>query len=129
MNYVLLSITDLASKTKMNISDSISLGLSTTALGMGIVFAVLIILWLVLSLFGSAAKNSGKTKEITDESKPEEAENVPAPFVPDSTNDDSELVAAISAAIALYLDQPAGSFRVVSFKRVNTKQAWNNKQI
>lgn len=94
--------------------------------GMGMVFLVLAILWIVLMIFKKVFYKEPKTTA----KKVEE----PAPAAPVSAapaNDDA-LVAAITAAVAAYIDsdpalssQFAGGFRVVSFKKKNGKTSWN----
>ncbi len=98
------------------LSERLMMGLQTALLGMGVIFTVLIILWAVLSVFklvfykGKAEKKAEPTPApITVES---------APIVePAAVQNDEELVAAITAAIAVMLDVPQTSFRVVSFRR------------
>lgn len=101
-----------------------------TLLGMLMVFSVLAILWGVLAVFKLVF--AGKTPK---EKKPEPVKSAPAPKVQAAPavvqNDDAELVAIITAAIAAYRQNEGaevsdGSFRVVSFKRAGTR-AWNSK--
>ena len=101
-----------------------------TLLGMGMVFAVLGLLWGVLAIFKLAFVKKEKTpaKKMTEEpiAPVELSESVEAP-VPEET-DEKELIAVLSAAIAAYREAEcgvAGGFRVVSFKRANGPRAWN----
>lgn len=94
--------------------------------GMGMVFLVLAVLWLVLLVF---KKIFYKEPKDTAKKAEEPAPAAPAPVAP--ANDDA-LVAAITAAVAAYIDsdpalssQFAGGFRVVSFKKKNGKTSWN----
>ena len=87
-------------------------------IGMSVVFSVLLILWGALELFHVVVtklpaaienkrgkKNAPAPAEVVAEAVPEE--------------DDSETVAVIAAAIAAASEEnPAGSFRVVSFRRI-----------
>ena len=104
-------------------------GLGNLALGMIIVFSVLTILWLVVELVGklfakSDAKAAAKKK----------TEAVSAPVVEEAPvvaeDNDEELVAAITAAVALCLEAENGGeapqFKVVSFRKTYSKQSWNN---
>ena len=94
--------------------------------GLGMVFLVLAILWLVLLIFKKIFYKdpaAAKTKKVE--------EPAPAP-APAPANDDA-LVAAITAAVAAYIEsdpalssQFAGGFRVVSFKKKNGKTSWNH---
>lgn len=101
--------------------------------GIVMVFVVLTVLMLALKImerFFVGAKNE-KPKKIE---KPTETE---APIVatsPETTTEtnDGALVAAITAAISVVLASEQGEtsvsgFRVVSFKRVGGKSAWNVK--
>ncbi|MBQ8551306.1 MAG: OadG family protein [Clostridia bacterium] len=105
-------------------TDKIMYGLQTTLLGMGVVFAVLIILWAVLGVFKLVFFKSDTKGEKASAPAP-----APAPAAvsePELTPiynepDDAELVAVITAAIASMMDQPQTSFRVVSFRRTAKK--------
>lgn len=95
----------------------------TTLLGMVAVFAVLTIIMLVVMLMG---KIFGK------EAAPKAAEATPAPIeeVTETASDEEEIAAAIIAAISAYRANEEGStgaFRVVSFRKANTKSSWTNK--
>lgn len=110
-------------------------------IGMGTVFLVLCILWGVISIFGAVAKARAKRER---ERIMEEVRNSPAPndakasrtaapenalsSEPEPEADDGALIAVITAAIEAYRaaeGAPAGSYRVVSFKRKNTRKSWN----
>ena len=113
-------------------ASSLSLGIETALLGMGIVFSVLILIWIILAIFGKIATAGSKPKKEKPAPAPKAAPApAPAPAAPvapaPAASDDSELVAAITAAVSLCMDMPVGSFRVVSFRKTNTKQAWNKK--
>ena len=102
-----------------------------TLLGIGMVFSVLSILWVILLLFKLIFTAKPKAQ------KAPKTENKPQPVavpeaVPAKEADDAELVAIITAAVAAYMadegvEAPDGSFRVVSFKRVQSGRAWNSK--
>ena len=93
--------------------------------GLGMVFLVLAVLWLVLLIFKKVFYKDPATAK-----KAEEA--APATPAPPPTGDDA-LVAAITAAVAAYIEsdpalssQFAEGFRVVSFKKKNGKASWNH---
>lgn len=100
-------------------------------LGMVMVFAVLAILWLVLTLFKvifaeRAPKAENKIEPVS------EVKDIPA--VEPDTRDETELVAVITAAVAAYMSEEKGEavdtngFRVVSFRRTNAAgRSWNEK--
>lgn len=115
-------LTDTFDPTKaMEYAEAIPYGLKTTLLGMGVIFAVLIILWAVLSVFKLVFYKGGKEEFV--EAVPVPTPTVaPAPVsVAPTATDDAELIAAITAAIAVVMDAPETSFRVVSFRRTAKK--------
>lgn len=97
--------------------------------GMGMVFLVLAILWLVLLIFKKVFYKDPNAAKKAAEPAPA---STPAPVASAPANDDA-LVAAITAAVATYIEsdpalssQFAGGFRVVSFKKKNGKTSWNH---
>ncbi len=95
--------------------------------GVGMVFLVLAILWMVLLIFKKVFYKDPAKQEKKEEAIAEAPAPVAAPA------DDGALVAAITAAVAAYIDsdpalssQFAGGFRVVSFKKKNGKTSWNH---
>lgn len=99
--------------------------------GMGMVFAVLIVLWVVLTVFKLIfAKPEPKEKaEPTAKAAPVAA---PEPVAVKEQTDDTELIAILTAAIVAYEagngnEVAPGGFRVVSFRRANGGKAWNSK--
>ena len=100
-------------------ADKFAYGGQMLLIGMSVVFAVLLILWGSLELFHLAVTKlpaAMEKKRAKTEPAPEIADAVPE-TVPDE--DETELIAVFAAAIAAASeDNPAGSFRVVSFRRV-----------
>ncbi len=125
MNTKLLMLAaDASAFENMTFADRVSEALRVSLLGIGMVFAVLAILWLVLEVFRYVfydLPNKGKR----DEKKPEKsakAEPAPAPVVTEvAATDDGEIVAAITAALCVMLDKPATGFKVVSFRKTGTR--------
>lgn len=116
--------------------------LQMTLIGMGMIFAVLGILWGALAIFKLIfARNEGEKKEkATLESKAEKESKpvtVEAPTaaptpVAAASPDDAELIAVLTAAIAAYEAEQGrcvsvGDFRVVSYRRANGGRSWNSK--
>ena len=106
--------------------------------GMGTVFLVLAFLWGVIAIFGAVAKLAEKRErerimgEVRNSPAPNDAKKpVPAPETPpveEEEEDSGALIAVITAAIEAYRSAeglPAGSYRVVSFRKKNTKKSWN----
>ena len=105
-------------------------------LGMGMIFAVLGVLWGVLAIFKLVFARSANTdKKDAPVSKAEETV-VSAPVVASApvaaANDDAELVALLTAAIVAYEaeNNPNATpvnFRVLSYRRTNGGRSWNAK--
>lgn len=118
---------------ELSSSERLSTGLTVLALGMATVFVVLAILWVVLLLFRVV---------FYREKKPEPKKSAPAPApaaapeptpaaVPAETEDNGALIAAITAAIAMYTEGDeafASGFRVVSFRRAEHASPWNKSK-
>ena len=138
MKMISIALSALTTAEKFSLSGEMLLR------GMGTVFMVLIILFIVLKIFGSvfageetkAAKQSEAARAPKKEA-PKKAEPKPAPApaaAPVQTpapapaaQDDRELIAVITAAIAAYQSasgQPNLPFRVVSFTRKNNASGW-----
>lgn len=100
--------------TTKGFSETLLFGLQMVLIGMATVFAVLILLWIALTLFKVFFHDIAKTKK---ESK---TENTPTPVAAPLVNStsDEEIVAVIAAAIAMAESESNGiKFRVVSFNR------------
>ena len=112
-------------------SERLALAGEMLLVGVGMVFAVLAVLWIVLTMFKFVFAKPEK-KAAPAPQKVEVTEPVAeAPAVEEAT-DDGELIAVITAAVAAYIasedPQVAQSgFRVVSFRRANGGRAWNSK--
>ena len=85
-------------------------------IGMSVVFSVLLILWGALELFHLIVT---KLPAALEKKRAKQTEAPTEPVAEIAEDDDSETVAVIAAAIAAASEEnPAGSFRVVSFRRV-----------
>lgn len=91
--------------------------------GMGMVFLVLAVLWIVLLIFKKVFYKSTKPENKSVPKPAETPTPVAAPVSVTPATDDGALIAAITAAVSAYIDsdpalksQFAGGFRVVSFK-------------
>ncbi len=110
----------------------ISYALRMTLMGLGMVFAVLALLWAVLAIFKLVFVGKEPKAPKAPKKKPEPAP-APAPVAPIPVGTDPAVVAAITAAIAEMIasdpalaEQYAGGFRVVEFKRKSGKTSWNH---
>lgn len=128
--YALNAVAD--TKYEMFSSEALAKAAEVTLLGMGMVFAVLSILWFALAIFKKIfAKDSDKGEAAKE---PKVVEVSPAPVI-EKVADDGELIAVLTAAIAAYRSTEEGltgesvnGFRVVSFKRATKGRAWNSNK-
>ena len=107
--------------TVWSTNDLIMTGLAYTVMGMIVVFMILIIIMFCIK---AMALFSGEKKEKTQESKKAEAAPAPAAAAAVKTEDDSEIVAVITAAIASMMGESATGFRIRSYRRVQDDE-WN----
>ncbi len=92
--------------------ENLLLGVEVVLIGLGTVFAVLLLIWGCLALF--KVFFAGAKKETASDKIAAPAPVASAPVV--SNND--EIIAVIAAAIAAAeADCPGGKFRVVSFRK------------
>ena len=129
------AVADYSGKYEMFSSDAWAFAGQVTAIGMGMIFAVLALLWGILSIFNLVfgAKKAPKAAKVE---APKAAKvEAPAPVAeptPAESSDDA-LIAVIAAAVAAYRAdenggvEPDGSFRVVSFRRIGGGRSWNAK--
>lgn len=119
----IVNIGDLSPLDSMTLSDRVTVSLQTSLLGLGTVFAVLALLWGALVLFRVVFAGIEKKSANAADEAPAAAVPTPVEVVPNAAevSDDSEVVAAITAAISVMLDKPATSFRVVSFRRSGSR--------
>lgn len=111
----------------MTISEALLEGLSTTVVGLSIVFAVLIILMIVLMLFEKIFYKPQKPAEVKkpEPAKQEAVKAAEAPAAGDNA-DDEELIAVLTAAVAASLNTSTYNLRIKSYRRVNNNApAWN----
>ncbi len=104
-------------------SERLSMAGLTIVQGMGMVFLVLAILWMVLLIFKKIFYKDPAKAEKKSAPEAPVAAPAPAPVQAVPATDDGALIAAITAAVAAYIEsdpalssQFASGFRVVSFK-------------
>ena len=107
--------------------DSMARAGLNTLIGMGVVFAVLILISFIISLFGYIPKIQAafSKKASTSAPKAAPAPAAPAPVVEEVVDysDDLELVAVIAAAIAAYEGETStDGFVVRSIRKVNKRR-------
>lgn len=110
----------------MSLNEAISEGLLVTAVGLIIVFAVLAILMVALNIMKVIFYKPTKAAEpAKKEVKPVEAAPVQQ-SVSQSKQDDCEIIAVLTAAIAASLNTSTYNLKIKSYKRVGTNSpAWN----
>lgn len=120
--------------TSLTMAERFSLSGEMLLRGMGTVFMVLIILFVILKIFGAvfggATKEKPQSAPAPKAAKAEAPAPAPAPAPVQTAapaQDDSQLIAVITAAIAAYQSEagkPNLPFRVVSFTRKNNASGW-----
>lgn len=98
--------------------------LMNTLIGMGTVFAVLILISLIISCFTLISRFESKQKK--EEPAPAAAPVVEQPAVEEELSDDTELVAVIAAAVAAYEGSASTDGFVVRSIRKSNKSKWQN---
>ena len=111
MNNFMLEIKDPTSK--LSFLDALSEGGQIVLIGMGAIFAVLGIIWAVLTVFKMVFTN------VNTNPKPAVIKEEPVAAPSTVYTADAEIVAVIAAAIAMAESESDSGmkFRVVSFKR------------
>jgi len=102
-------------------------GLVTTLLGMGITFVALYLLQLLIGLF---EKIGGAEEVQPAATKKKVAEAIAKPAVRPASQSDGELVAAITAALALMLETSASGIVIRGIRRIeDATPAWGRAGI
>ncbi len=115
--YVVLATID---ETPGYITDlTLETGISTTVIGMGVVFLVLIALYVLFK--GISALDTAQSKKEPKEKKTKKSKAAAV----DATADlDTQTVAAIVAAVEVYCGKPAQQLRFTAIRRNNN--AWQS---
>lgn len=101
--------------------ENITQGAVVAVIGICTVFTVLAILWGVLELMRVIF--TAKSKKTA---KPAPAAATVAPVAPSApAEDDSELIAVLTAAIAASLNQSTYNLKIKSYRRVDSAPVWN----
>lgn len=111
----------------MSLSEAILIGLQTAVVGLSIVFSVLLILMLVLKIFEKIFYKEKKTVQ-PEENKAEKITPVPEQPVSQvaEKEDEEELIAVLTAAIAASLNTSTYNLKIKSYRRISDNtSAWN----
>ena len=105
------------------LGEKLAIGTEVALMGIAIVFFVLAILWGCLEIFRIIFYEIPKKKEEQRKAEPASTPAVVQTEVEETVSeseaeqDEGEVLAAITAAIALMTEKRPGTFRVVSFRR------------
>ena len=94
-------------------------GLSTTLIGMLIVFFGLLVLIMCITVMHKVMTGGQKKKELPAQEAPVIQTPAPEPVIEEPEEDDSELIAVISAAIAAVWDNQESGFVVRRVRRIS----------
>ncbi len=108
----------------VTLSDAFSAGGMTTVVGLSIVFGVLLVLMIVLYLFKVIFyKDPNKAKK---EVKVETPVEKPVEVMAEVTEDEDELIAVLTAAVAASLNTSTYNLNIKSYRRIDSaRPAWN----
>ena len=106
---------------ELTFAEIMSEGASTLVIGMGTVFAVLIVLWAAIALMGRVIgaankKSAPAVPKAAPAPVPAPAPVAPAPVVSDAIS--PEVIAAISAAITEDMGTDLSGIRILSVKKL-----------
>lgn len=105
-------------------------GLAVTVIGMIIVFAVLILLWAILEgmrfvFYRPNEKPTASNNAVNSDSQPAQQNNINNEHDIEDEDED-ELIAVLTAAIAASLNQSTYNLKIKSFRRIGqTSPVWN----
>jgi sodium pump decarboxylase gamma subunit len=110
---------------QMTAGEKLSAALQVTVLGLGITFAVLILLWAIIAFMHKVTYRPEEKKN--DLAVTTNSVAPVAPVAQAAAGEDEELIAVITAAIAASLQKPLHSIIVKNIKRVpQNNLAWAN---
>lgn len=117
-------LVSITTNVKYSTGEILFKALMNTLIGMGTVFAVLILISLIISCFSLISKFEKKQKK--EEPAPAAAPVVQQIAAKEELSDDTELVAVIAAAIAAYEGAASTDGFVVRSIRKSNKSKWQN---
>lgn len=112
-----MNVEDINLDKVYTLGETMTKAAMNTAMGMGTVFVMLIIISLIISCFTLVNKAQKKAEDKKAANTPAPAATAAAPVVADPQTDDLELVAVIAAAIAAATGSSTDDFVVRSIKR------------
>lgn len=110
---------------EITFAEQIGWGLKIAAIGMGVVFSALVLVALAISIFRIDFKRNKKNEKQENKAENVAVAQVPVPVAEDTIS--PEVIAAISAAVAVVLD---GSYRITKVQHhKSNSSAWKNQGI
>ncbi|MFR3797731.1 MAG: OadG family protein [Christensenellales bacterium] len=106
-----------------NLGNNLGFGLTVTLIGIAIVFLGLTILIGLIKLMEKATANLGKGGKKAKKQAEAPSRRLPRPWWRSAVADDSELIAVISAAVAMMMED-GSAFTVRRVRRVQNAPAW-----
>ena len=112
----------------LSVSDKLYAGLITTILGMGITFTALIVLQFVIGWMDKILNNSSRKLQPAAVQVPAQSTAAEAPAAPEQ--DDKEIIAVITATIAMQLKTSVDNIVIRNIEKVEDRSpAWNRAGI
>lgn len=109
----------------LSFGDKMTAGLITTVLGMGITFSALVILLFIITWMNKLLNKTAAPVNVT----PPQKTGV-APPAPSKSENDNEIVAAITTAIAMSLKTSASNIVIRNIEKIdNSSPQWNKAGI
>ncbi|MFT5726333.1 MAG: sodium pump decarboxylase gamma subunit [Desulforhopalus sp.] len=113
----------------LSFGDKISAGLITTVLGMGITFSALVILLFIITGMNKFLSKTPTPSAAPAKAQPHKQSSV-TPHTQSKTENDNEIVAAITTAIAMSLKTSASNIVIRNIERIdNRSPQWNKAGI
>jgi sodium pump decarboxylase gamma subunit len=123
---LLATFSDPSTIKSLTASQRLMAGLVTTLLGMGITFVALVVLLFITSLFDKLSA----LEKTQSESPQRTAPTAKKKDIKPEPKSDEELVAAITAAIAITLNTPANDIIVRNIRKIeDSTPAWSKAGI
>lgn len=115
----------------MTISQALGEGVQTAVIGLSTVFAVLIVLMIVISIMKAIFYKAPEKRKVISDAADALAKAVDElPAVEEEPQDEEELIAVITAAIAASLNTSTYHLHIRSLRRIDNKQPeWNRAGI
>jgi Na+-transporting methylmalonyl-CoA/oxaloacetate decarboxylase gamma subunit len=108
--------------------ETVALGVQTTVVGLGIVFCILAVLWLLTTWLDRIVESTTNRKPppAGPSTRPPAAPTAPAPPAPPTGGVSARTVAAVMGAVSAFSGQPLAALRFTAIRRAgDTRPGWN----